>query len=143
MNDDVASRTVAALLDSGTTLAHASNAAAVIAGIGCLLAHPIAARAAFAAAILCWFLQCWLAVRTRIDASLFRMLAEEPGARVRKMDELLLAWGLAKRTRERSVVERSIDERCRAALRLWRLQIAAFAFQCCALAIAILLAGTA
>jgi hypothetical protein len=135
MNDEVKPTTVASLLDSGATLANAGNAAAVIAGFGCLFAHSTSARAAFAAAILCWLVQCWLAVRIRIDASLFRMLAEDPGARARQMDELLIAWGLVKRIRERS-----LDQRCRAALRLWRFQVAAFAIQCCLLAAGLILA---
>src|ERR1700680_2659767 len=96
---------VASILASGRVLENASNAAAIISGIGCLFAHP---KTAFAAAILCWFVQCYFAIRTRIDASLFLLP-------LNGLDELLLAWGLVKKVRERSV-----DERCRAALRLWR-----------------------
>jgi hypothetical protein len=139
MANDIECGVVASILDSGATLANASHAAAVIAGFG-VLAHPLvaAARFAFAGVILCWFAGCWLAMRVRIDASLFRMLTEEAATRSRRMDELLLGWGFVKRPRERS-----IDERCRGALRLWRFQVAAFVIQCCGLVAGLIFAMTA
>lgn len=132
-------RAVAGILDSGRTMENAGHAAAIIAGLGCFLAHPAAARIAFAGAILLWIGECWLAARTRIDASLFRMLAEnlteDPEARVDRLDRLLMRWGLVKNARERSM-----DHRCRGALRLWRVQVAAFAIECCALAAGLIFA---
>jgi len=127
---------VSSILDSGRTLGIASHAAAVIAGVGCLFAHPATARIAFAGVILFWFVECWLAVRTRIDASLFRMLAEDPESRSGRLDELLMEWGWLKTARERS-----IEDRCRGALRWWRLQVAAFVIECCALAAGLIIAA--
>jgi hypothetical protein len=126
---------VASLLDAGTILANAGHAAALIAGAGCLFAHPAAARIAFALAILFWFAQCWAAVRTRIDATLFRMLAEAPASRGFEIDQAFLALGFPKKARDRS-----IEDRCAGALRLWRLQIAAFTIECGALAVGLILA---
>lgn len=135
MANEIECAVVASLLDSGQTLANAGHAAALIAGAGCLFAHPAAARVAFAIGILFWFAQCWAAVRTRIDASLFRMLAEQPASRAVEMDQAFLTLGFAKRPRERS-----IESRCAGALRLWRLQIAAFAMECAAVAAGMILA---
>jgi hypothetical protein len=135
MANEVEFSVVASLLDSGATLAAAGHAAALMAGAGCLFARPLAARIAFAVAILFWFAQCYAAVRTRIDASLFLLLAEDPASRALQMDQALLALGLPK-----GPPERSLHDRCAGALRLWRLQIAAFAMECAAVAVGMIVA---
>jgi hypothetical protein len=125
---------IASVLDSGRSVAQAGHAAAVVAGLGVMLAHSSIARLIFAASILCWPAACYLAVRTRLDASLFRAIAGDPAEGSRRMDELLRSWGLI-----RAPKERTLDERMRGALALWRRQQVVFAIQLAALVAGILI----
>ena len=105
----------AGVLDSGKMLAYASQAAAVAAALGSgVLPY---ARYVFGLSLWCWAVSCWFPVRVAIDASLFRAMAEEPAAGMRRLDELLNAWGFAPES-----AGRGFEERCGGAVRLWKLQ---------------------
>ncbi len=119
----------ASFLRSGQAIGGFSNAAAIVAGVGLFLSHGTAERMALAASLLCWPVACYLGLRVRIDEGLFRDLAVEPERRAGELDELLRGWGMARATRERSISDRS-----RGALRLWRQMVAAAAVQWIALA---------
>lgn len=124
MKPDFECRATASFLESGRVMANAGHAGAMIAGIGIAFSHTPLVRVIFAAAMLCWLVECWLAVRVAIDASLFRALALEPEDGGRKLDELLSGWGL-----RRQLTERSMADRSRAALALWRKQAAILAVE--------------
>lgn len=117
MTEEFECNVTAGILDSGRALTNAAHAGAIVGGIGVTLAHSPATRILFAVVIVCWLIECWLAVRVAIDASVFRTLAAESEGG-RRLDALLTRWALRKNLNERSIAERS-----RAAIRLWRLQI--------------------
>jgi hypothetical protein len=118
----------ASLLDSGRTLAHASHVAAVVAGVGVILAHAAVVRVVCAVSMSCWLAGCYFAVRVAIDASLFRELAGDPSERCRDLNEWL-----------HSDAERTLADRNRGALALWRWQVVLLVVQLTALAAAVLL----
>ena len=68
-------RATASFLDSGRTLANTSHVAAIIAGVGVIVAHPTIVQIACAVSLMGWLAGCYFAARVAIDASLFR----EPG----------------------------------------------------------------
>jgi len=127
MNDAVECQLTASFLDSGRTIAHAGNAAAVVAGIGCMTGGPFAGHLVLALSLVFWFVGCWFAVRVSIDSSLFRALAGDAEEASRQLDRMLRRPG------------RPLAERTRGALALWRKQIAALALQLAALAVGIAL----
>lgn len=131
MGDDFDCKATASFLDSGRVLAGAAHVGVVIAGLGCFISLPIAARLFFAASILSWLAGCWFAVRVAIDASLFRALAGDP--ELQRLDALLARWGFLKQANERTLADRSLG-----ALRLWRRQAMLLTIQ-----LAALLAGVA
>ncbi len=133
MSDDFRCTLTASFLNSGRVLANAGNAAAMVAGVGCVVAGPPGSRWVLAGSLLFWFAECWFAVRVAIDSSLFRVLAPDPEEAGRQLDAMLPHRGAA------TVRERSLEDRTRGALRLWRKQIAALAVQFAALAAGITL----
>jgi hypothetical protein len=117
----------AGFLDSGRTLSNIANAAAIIAGLstsGIPLGLSLAA----------WLVESWFAVRVAIDRSLFRTLAANPQDGADWLDALLVDWKLIKAAKSRSMADRS-----RGALGLWRMQAAALSVQLAALAVGIIL----
>jgi hypothetical protein len=122
-----------AFLDSGRTLANVANAAAVVAGVGCWFARP-SSGVALGLSLVAWLVETWFAVRVAIDRSLFRSLAEEPADGADWLDALLVDWKLVK-----TAQSRSMPDRIRGALGLWRRQSAALALQLAALAAALVL----
>lgn len=134
MTPEFECRVTASLLSSGTVLANASHCAAIIAGIGTVWALSTAARLAFAASVLCWPVGCYLGVRVAIDCALFRELAGDPADDGRALDELLRSWRLPHTAKDRTLAERR-----RGALRLWKRQIAILAIQVAALAAGIVI----
>lgn len=113
----------ASFLESGKTLAYAANAAALLAGLGCVFGPTTwAARATLFGSLLCWSAQCWFALRVTIDASLFRALSADPDTT--RLDKLLSTWQFKAAPAPRSLSARSV-----AALALWRRQIALFTAQ--------------
>ena len=114
----------ASLLRSDRVLANASNCAAVMAALGLLLSHSEAARLLFAASILCWPVAVYLGVRVAIDASLFRDLAGELADGGQALDKLLRDRGLLRARPERTLAERS-----RGAIKIWKRMIAIVAVQ--------------
>ena len=122
MSKNVDCALTASFLDSGRTMANAANAAAVIAGLGCVMVEPSGSRIALAASILLWLAQCYFAVRVLIDASLFRVLAGDLEEGTRRLDEVL------------NRPNRTVEDRLRGALGLWRGQIVTFVLQLAALA---------
>jgi hypothetical protein len=134
MKPDFEWSATASVLDSGRTLASASNVAAVVAGINAVLGHSNAAQIACALSMLCWFVGCYFAVRVTIDASLFRQLAANHVEACGDLDEWLRRLGWL-----RGETDRSLTDRTRAALALWRGQVALLALQLMALATRILL----
>jgi hypothetical protein len=81
--------------------------------------------------MMCWLAGCYLAARVAIDASLFRQLADDPSERCRDLDEWL-----------HRDTERTLTDRTRGALALWRWQVAVAVVQLMALAAALLLRVT-
>jgi hypothetical protein len=125
MKPDFECGVTASFLSSGQLLCNASNCAAIIAAAGMFLTH---ARLWFAGSILCWPVACYLGIRVAIDASLFRELAVAPLDRGSELDEAL-----------RVPPGRTISERSRGALRLWKGLIAAVVVQLSILAAALAL----
>jgi hypothetical protein len=124
----------AGFLASGSTLAAIANVAAIIAGFAYWYAAPGASAAVLAFSLACWMVGSWFAVRVAIDRSLFRTLAEDSPEGAEWLDALLVEWALVKSTKSRSIADRS-----RGALRLWRMQSAALVIQLAALAGAMML----
>ena len=114
----------AGFLGSGRALANCGNCAALAGAGGVLLADTVAARALFAAAVVCWPAVCYFGMRVAIDARLFEELQREPVEGGAALDEWLRERGLAN-----AKPGRSIGERSRGALRLWRRLLAAVAIQ--------------
>jgi|GEM_PF-2579072 len=112
----------ASVLRSGAVIAQAGHVLALVAGFGWFSTG----RWALTASLLVWLVHCYIAIRVAIDASLFVDLAGREDA----LDEWLLRFGLRK-----SLSPRSLDDRTRASLRLWKLQLAAFALQAILLAL--------
>ncbi len=111
----------ASILRSGAVIAQAGHVLALIAGFGWF--HT--GRWALTGSLLAWLLHCYIALRVAIDARLFENL---PGHEA-ELDAWLLRFGL-----RRQLSPRSLDERTRASLRLWKFQLAAFALQAILLA---------
>jgi hypothetical protein len=128
----------ASLLRSGRVLASAGNCAAVMAAVGLLLSHAEAARLLFAASILCWPLAVYLGVRVAIDASLFRGLAGELAEGGQALDKLLRDRGLM-----RAKPERTLTERSRGAVRIWKRMIVIVAVQLTIVAAAVVIQALA
>ena len=128
----------ASLLRSGQVLANAGNCAAVMAAVGLLLSHVEAARLLFAASILCWPMAVYLGVRVAIDASLFRDLAGELADGGQTLDKLLRDRGLMRARPERTLAERS-----RAAIRVWKHMIVIVAVQLAIVAAAVVIQALA
>jgi len=134
MRPDFECGATASVLDSGRTLASASNVAAIVAGISVALVHSKAVQIACTVSMLCWLVGCYFAVRVTIDASLFRQLAANHVEACGDLDEWLRRLGWL-----RGETDRSLTDRTRAALALWRRQVVLLALQLMALATAILL----
>jgi hypothetical protein len=124
MNAELDSRVAASFLESGRILANASDVAAVVAGFGTVAAHSAIAGLLFSSSMLCWLCECWFAVRVAIDASLFLRVADESEDGWRQVDEWINAFGFL-RARE----GRSVADRARGAVALWRRQAVALAIQ--------------
>lgn len=114
-------------LESGRTLAQAANAAAVVAGIGCWWSRT-ASGILLGVSLAAWMVETWFAVRVAIDRSLFRTLSQFPTDGADWLDALLVDWKLAKITASRTMADRT-----RGALHLWRMQSTALAVQLAAL----------
>jgi hypothetical protein len=121
----------AGFLESGRTLSNVANAAAVIAGIG---AGVSTSGVLLVVSLAAWLVESWFAVRVAIDRSLFRTLASYPQDGADWLDALLVDWNLVKAATSRSMADRS-----RGALRLWRMQAAALTVQLATLAAGIIL----
>lgn len=133
MSAQLDSNLTASFLESGRTLAGLGNAAAVIAGLGSIAGHSKFGRLLFACSMFCWLAGCWFTVRVRIDAALFRQLAAEPESGWQRLDALLTAWGFL-----RTPIERSVEDRTRGAIALWRKQAFTLAIHLASLIVALL-----
>jgi hypothetical protein len=109
------------ILRSGALIAQTGHVLALIAAYAWFQTH----HAALPLSLLTWLLHCYIALRVAIDAALFDSL---PGHEA-QLDAWLLRFGLRRR-----LAPRSLDERIRASLRLWKLQLAACALQAILLA---------
>ncbi len=116
-------RATAAVLHSGASVTLAGHSAALIAAVLLRSAGWIAL-----CALLVWCVVIYLSVRVRMDAQFFDLLADHP---VDQLDTWLDSAGLRKNS-----APRTIPERRRGALRLWRALVAATAIE-----IAFVLAG--
>jgi hypothetical protein len=137
MNVRVDSSLTASFLESGQMLAHAANVAALVAGVASVTVHSAFVRVLLAGSMLCWLVECWFAVRVTIDASMFRQLAGESEGNWRRLDELLIDWGFPRMPEGRSVGNRS-----RCAITLWRRQAVTLAIQLATLVAAGILEAT-
>jgi hypothetical protein len=117
----------AGFLESGRTLSNVANAAAIIAAVSITGVLCVVSLAA-------WLVESWFAVRVAIDRSLFRTLAANPQDGADWLDALLLDWKLIPAAKSRSMQDRS-----RGALRLWRMQAAALTVQLLAMLAGIVL----
>lgn len=98
------------MLRSGAAVAIAGHVAAVM---SVLLTGNVGPRAWITCgSLLVWSAMLYLAIRVKIDSQLFELLAEHP---TEHLDHWLNATGLRKNT-----APRTIPERRRGALRLWR-----------------------
>ncbi len=100
----------AAVLRSGGSLALAGHIAAAISVLS-------AGTWTKACVLLVWCAIVYLAIRVKMDASFFELLAAHPAE---QLDDWLDAAGLRK-----NVAPRTIQDRRRGALRLWRALVAA------------------
>jgi hypothetical protein len=115
-------------------LSHAANIAAVIAGIGFWYESFGFSADALVASLGLWLIQCWLAVRVAIDRSLFFTLAASGEESAECLDTLLVDWKLLKAPKPRTLADRS-----RGALRLWRMQQVALMLQLVTLGLGMIL----
>ena len=115
-------RATASLLRSGSTLvlpAHVGAASAVF------HIHSQAHGAWFCIASLsCWCAVAYFAVRVKIDAGFFELLAADPDHAPQQLDEFLDKAGLRKISKSLT-----IEERCKGALGLWRKMVAMVVLQ--------------
>jgi hypothetical protein len=116
-------RATAAVLGSGNIAAVAGHVAAVI----CTLSIQTG-DAPTKCALLVWCVVIYLAIRVRMDALFFELLADHPAE---QLDNWMKAAGLRKHA-----PARTIQDRRRGALRLWRALLAAVGIE-----IALMLAG--
>jgi hypothetical protein len=122
------SQTTAAVLHSGAGVALAGHAAAVLTMLPLSKGGP-AAWIAFSS-LLFWCAAVYLAIRVQIDARFFELLAVHPPE---QLDRFLEEAGFRKQ-----IAPRTMPERRRGALRLWRALVFAVATQIVLLLVAIL-----
>ncbi len=122
------SQATAAVLHSGAGVALAGHAAAVLTVLP-LSKGGVAAWVAMGS-LLVWCAEVYLAIRVQIDARFFELLAAHPPE---QLDRFLKEAGLRKQ-----IAPRTIPERRRGALRLWRALVFAVAAQIALLLAAIL-----
>jgi hypothetical protein len=126
-------RATAAVLRSGSSVALAGHAAAVMSVLS--IGNGGSAAWVGCCSMLTWCVVVYLALRVKMDALFFEVLAVDPGAvdqNAGQLDDWLEATGLRK-----NAGPRTIEDRRRGALRLWKALVAAVATQ-----IALMLAGT-
>lgn len=113
-------RATAALLATGGPVGRTSLALAALALAGALVSPPapLPARLLLAASLVLGLVQGWYALRVAIDARLFALagLGDHLAALDRVLERLRGSAPPA---------DRGVDERSRAALRLWRHQVSA------------------
>ena len=117
MNPGIECRATASLLRSGSTLVLPAHVGALLAAFQ-IHAQP-QVNWFSAASLLCWCAVVYLAVRIKIDAGFFEMLASDPEHAPEQLDQFLAKAGLRKIGKATA-----IDERCKGALRLWRRMVA-------------------
>ena len=122
-------RATAAVLRSGASVALAGHVAALMSVLAMYHGGP-SARIAWCG-LLVWCAVVYLAMRVKIDAQFFELLATEPAE---QLDGWLADTGLRKNSRART-----IPERRRGALRLWRALVAAVAIEIAMLLAALVL----
>jgi hypothetical protein len=117
-------RATAAVLRSGGTIALAGHATAVMSVLSLHANGPEAWIACVA--VLVWCAVVYLAIRVKLDAQFFELLAAEPSsaASAEQLDDWLAHTGFRKNHEPRT-----IPERRRGALRLWRMLVAAVVLQ--------------
>lgn len=119
-SDELDSLVVAGFLESGSNLALTSHAAALIAGFGAMVDLDDLSKLLCAVSLLCWLLSCWFSFRVAMDASLFRHLAGGGSDAFQRLDELLSNWGCRPRSKDRTIADRT-----RGPISLWRMEIGA------------------
>lgn len=125
-------RATAAVLRSGSSLALAGHVAAVMSVLS-IGNGGLAGWIEFCS-MLIWCAVVYLATRVKMDANFFELLADGPHAE--QFDGWLDATGLRKNAGPKNPGPRTIEDRRRGALRLWKALVAAVATQ-----IAVMLAG--
>jgi hypothetical protein len=117
-------RATAAVLRSGASMAIAGHVAVVMSVL--LTRHGWITWGS----LLAWCTMLYLAIRVKIDSQLFELLAAHPAE---YLDHWLDATGLRKNT-----APRTIPQRRRGALRLWRALVVTFVIQVALLLVAVL-----
>jgi hypothetical protein len=125
-------RATAAVLRSGSSMALVGHVAAVMSVLS--IGNGGLAAWIECGSMLAWCAVVYLAVRVKIDVLFFELLAEDD--RGGQLDGWLDATGLRK-----NVGPRTIEERRRGALRLWRRLAAAVATQIALMLTGLILAG--
>lgn len=117
-------RATAAVLGSGAGIAIAGHVAVVMSVL--LTRHGWITWGS----LLAWCTMLYLAIRVKIDSKMFDLLAAHPAEH---LDAWLDATGLRKNTAPRTILERR-----RGALRLWRALVVTFVVQIALLLLAVL-----
>lgn len=120
MRADLDCRATAALLDTGGSLALAGHAATLMSVLS-----PATATGVKLGSILVWCAMVYLTIRVKIDSRCFELLASHPAE---EFDRWLQQTGLRKEDQPKRK-PRTIDDRRRGALRLWRALIVAVALE--------------
>ena len=108
-----------AVLSSGRTVHGAAGVLTIVGVLTALLAGAGGpARWAAVLAVLLYVVESWLALRVALDAELFGR-TDPPGAMLATLDQRLVDWRLRSPR-----AARPLEERARAAVGLWKLQLA-------------------
>jgi hypothetical protein len=127
-DEAVAARAAGALLGAAPPVVNGWSMLLALAAMLTLVPAKGLAAMCLLGSVVIGLMQAYFAIRCRFDAALFARL-DGAAADYARLDAVLAAWGMRAGTGE----ARSVDQRVRGALRLWRLQRTAFALQLAAL----------
>lgn len=119
---------MAAWMETGTTVDHASSVT-VVATLAIALSNAVADRPTvifMVLALLLALIEKYYAVRVKLDARLFVILAQCPD-QVDAFDQVIEGWSGSQKTR----LPRTIEDRWIGARRLWWRQTMVLGAQCC------------
>jgi hypothetical protein len=114
-----------------------ASIAAHLGGVAAFLHRPVTplGYTLIAFSLLCWTAVIYLAIRVKLDAALFDVLAEDPERGPGRLDFFLVSARLRTSTQD----SRPVEERILGAVGLWKKLLVATAAQLVTLAAAVLL----